>query len=554
MSNASKLMEVDFADARDSADWDERGIVADEGVYRLGLLAVPTLGLPPALTVGEADCEWLMGPVVTQVTRIRQRPGVPAVFDKTMSRFSVGEGEFLLVISIRAKVSALAEIEALLPGWRATAESTAGLLATVLDERVGHQELFEDVVLLRDGVFVGAGDSKTQIRTFVPAEVSALDVPALEALSGHGNENPRASRAARLLRRAVLEGPTADAFVLLFVAAESVLDSRQPSKREFDALLESAGLNPDGLPVHTGRLIGLRGRIVHEGLEEDPNLRVAFYEMEAIVRLLIRRSMGLAGGWCAAPGINAYAEEWTEVLDAASEPRKTVWHDKELPPAGPPDDFRIPRRVFGEDAGLLVRVDESLTTGASGDTVDLVTSVVADARCWFEPDGPPLALLLGVPPGTPPSSSIVSNAAELWIRPDRLEGALDQPNVLVNLVWDLVGAIGSIAVMRGGLDSSGDGVAIVEAVGAQAQYERLVTFGTFDASVIDMSGDLDDLMVAGAIAGWAAAGDARASSVLATATGRGAELGRAIVDGLMESPLLPQRPSIHVTVKPDAPA
>lgn len=170
-------MDTEFADVDDASAWVDGSLVIDEVVYRLGLRAMPTLGLPSTLVVGETTCEWLVGPVVAQTTRVRQRPGLPVTFDKVMTRRPVGDDEFLLILSVRTRVSQPSEVEALLPAWRSKAEAAAGLLATVLDERVGHDEVFEDVVLLCDGEFVGAGDTRTRLRSFVPMEVTALDAP-----------------------------------------------------------------------------------------------------------------------------------------------------------------------------------------------------------------------------------------------------------------------------------------------------------------------------------------------------------------------------------------
>lgn len=75
---------------------------------------------------------------------------------------------------------------------------------------------------------------------------------------------------------------------MLWIAAESLSDRRTPSRPDIEEALREAGVNPDGLPLPVGHLIDLRGKIQHHGLESVEALATAFYEMEAIVRVLIR--------------------------------------------------------------------------------------------------------------------------------------------------------------------------------------------------------------------------------------------------------------------------
>ena len=55
------------------------------------------------------------------------------------------------------------------------------------------------------------------------------------------SETSRAARAARLYRRAALEGPTADGYAMLWVAAEAFSTARSPSKNELKEALSEAG-------------------------------------------------------------------------------------------------------------------------------------------------------------------------------------------------------------------------------------------------------------------------------------------------------------------------
>jgi hypothetical protein len=66
---------------------------ADAVIYRLGLHALPVPGLPEELTVGNVEVSFVRGPVRAQQTVMRQRYGLPVIFDKQMSRREIAEGE-----------------------------------------------------------------------------------------------------------------------------------------------------------------------------------------------------------------------------------------------------------------------------------------------------------------------------------------------------------------------------------------------------------------------------------------------------------------------------
>jgi hypothetical protein len=515
----------------------------DTVVYRMGLRSMPVLNLPDRLDVGGVRAELVDGPVLAQFTHVRQRPGLPIRFDKHMVHELVGAGERILVLSV-VDSPLPDDVEAAFLLWRSRAQAAAGTLATVLDERVAGDVLFEDAIVLANGTPVGALDMRERIRTFLPLEVTALDQPALATLTqvplGDGSG---VARAARLYRRAALEGPTADAYVMLWVAAESLLDTPQPRKVDLDAVLAEAGMDPDAMPLHTGLLIGLRGKIVHEGLEDHERLRMAYYEMEAVVRVLIRRAAGIQGGWWPAHGPAMYDDPWPERMAHFDGQGISEWHDGDLPPVVMPGPERVPRSVPVPDRALQVVLSEDLLT-VSGQGADIIAGAVSDALAWLVPDDPQPVM---VDVGPPADHGIAVNTQRVLIPADRLDGLLDQnrPEVLVNLVWDLHGVVGALAAIRAGIESVDDGVAVIEAVGAWHQYHRLVIEGGFDATILRMPTVVSgDMIAVGKLAGWAAAGDPVANSAVNALGGRDGELARDLVTAIRESPPSPPRPRV----------
>jgi hypothetical protein len=421
--------------------------------------------------------------------------------------------------------------------WRQRAEAAAGALAAALDERVVGARVFEDAVLLSGATAIGAMDRQERVRNFLPMEVTALDRPALEHLAeidlGDGSAVARASR---LYRRAAAEGPTADAYILMYVAMESLLEGPQPRKKDLDALLSEAGINPDGLPLHTGLLINLRGKIVHEGLEDHERLHTAYYELEAIVRTLIRQSAGLRGGWWPTLDIAAYASPWPERLDHLDFRPHTVWHDDALPPVAPPAPGRLPRNALPPDRTLLVTITDALRAAAGG-AAELLTGLAVDARLHLIPDDDtPLILDLGS------GNGFGIDPERIRIGDQRLQ-RLDEVPRFVGLTVDLTGALGYwVAAQAIGNATDGD-LIMRSAIAAWYQYDRLINNGELDPQLLTLPTNHDPQDV-GVLAGWAGAGNATASTALDELQGDSGDFGRAVREALRASPPSPPRPSL----------
>ncbi len=470
----------------------------------------------------------------SQFTEIRQRHQLPFYFDKRMARLPIGEGDLLAVLQISSDEQP-EDLDSAFSAWRQRALAAAGLLASVLDERVAGEELFEDLLLLRNGEFVGAADRRSRVRGFLPFEVNTGDRAALDQLAGLSlDEASDIARAARLYRRAANEGPTADAFAMLWVAAECFSEQRTLSRKEIEAALEDSGLNPAGLPISVGRLIGLRAKVQHHGVEDDDQLRDAYYEMEAIVRCLIRQRAQLVGGWWpAADDPASFAEPFDAAVAQFSRGGESDWHEDALPPVAEPEALYIPRQVANADRDARLSLDPRL-----GDAVGLMANTVIDALEWVNPNAS-LAVSCERPRGAPAESLSGANAEEIWLAPQRLEGWDDQdtPHVLVNLVWDLYALAGYAFAQQAGLTSEGTGVAVVEGLGAWLQYTRLVTHGDLDPVALELQLPTgDDPVSIGKLAGWAAAGDEGAAAAVADLTGSAGEMGRSLMEALRDAP------------------
>lgn len=504
---------------------------ADELIYRLGMSCEPVPGLPNELAVGDVAVEFVEGAVRAQQTVMRQRFGLPTIFDKSMRREEVGAGEVIAIFSITAVPP-----ESLDDGfaiWRPRALAAAGMLAAVLDERIAGREVFEDAVFFYKGTFVGAADMRGRVRTYLPYEVNQADHRALDRLKElTASESSPVARAARLYRRAALEGPTADAYAMLWVAAECFSEHRSPSKKDIEEALKSGGMDPDGLPISIGRLIDLRGKIQHHGVESDDRLSTAFYEMEAVVRTLIRQEAGIEGGWWpAADNPAGFSSPFDSVVAAEQEARTTEWHQGELPPIEIPASLGLPRRTANPHLDPRLQIDPRI-----GNAAPMIAACVLDAIEWIDPEMS-LRIDFERPEDTPSEVTLAASADRLWLAEERLASASpDDPAGFVNLVWDLVSMVGFAYAQRIGIESRENGVAVVEAMGAWLQYVRLIRHGEFPATELNLPTG-SDLGSLGKLCGWAAAGDARALSKLEALDGEASDLAASIVAFLEELPL-----------------
>jgi hypothetical protein len=274
----------------------------------------------------------------------------------------------------------------------------------------------------------------------------------------------------------------------------------------------------------------------HEGLEDHERLRTAFHETEAVVRCLIRRAAHLPGGWWPVHDIAAYAEPWPDRIARLDPTPKSVWHDDRLPPTAPPAPGRLPRNVAAPDRDLLVSLTEEVRAVA-GDHADLLAGIAVNARMRLIPDSD-AELVLGV--GSGDGFTIEPNA--IFVGADRLHH-LDDVARFVGLTVDFTGAVGYWTAIREFSGANDNDVTMRTAIGSWYQYQRLVAEGELPPELLRLPASQGPADVA-VIAGWAAAGDARAGTVVDTMVGPAGDLARTIREAIATSPPTPHRPSL----------
>lgn len=299
-------------------------------VYRLGYLSMEVPGLPGILRLGDVSVSQVMGPLETQKTTIVQKPGFSPVFHKWMEKPFVGAGRHITVLSIEHRLEQ--DISECLKMCRTKCETVAGVLVALMDERIAEELALEDLTIIADdGTVLAVVDERSRIRTHEAShrwlKGFEADIERVEALSH--DEYLRLATAVRWYHRAVLAGPTADGFVMLWIAIEAAVPAAggAQSRNEVRAVEEAIAIADPTIDVRTdldpsvGRMAGLRARIVHQGLENDDELSESWYMLEAITRLLVRNIGLIIGGWPFFPAQSMLREPFRRLQEAP----KTFW-------------------------------------------------------------------------------------------------------------------------------------------------------------------------------------------------------------------------------------
>ena len=280
----------------------------------------------------------------------------------------------------------------------------------------------------------------------------------------------------------------------------------------------------------------MRGEIQHQGVEDDDRVRPAFYEMEAIVRTLIRRDAGVQGGWWPASDNPAgFADPFKPMVAAHHDRGSTKWHPT-LPPVQEPVPMGIPRQVPRPDLDPRLDLDP-----AFGKHARLIAGLAIDALEWQDADMS-LKVMHGCPDGAPAEADRGSRAGEIWLDPSVFEGIEDppRPEQVAPLAWEMPLLVGTAIAQAAGIVSEGRGVIAVEACGRYFQYQRAAAMGDFDPDWLQTPEPTTPIGL-GKIAGWGGAGHEPSRAVAATIEeGEDGEMVRELIDAMSTSDLGPR--------------
>jgi hypothetical protein len=316
------------------------GVAGFPATHRLVFRAMAVPGFPDELFIGPIRITQTTGPIRTQVTRVRQEPGLRPTFYKRMEAREIGAGEVLTVAEHDAVVSE--DLSGSMAAYYSASLAATGLVASVLDERIAQEVLAVDLLIFDEerAEVIGAADYVPNIRTFQSA--NAMLEPHTRALAEIGagaeveTESPLLLGARWYLRAAQL-GPVADAIVFFWIALEALAkppygakltsDERsRPDVAWVEQAVAGAGFDPSDLSPSVGRVAGVRAEIVHGGRTEPSELRPAYYMLEQLTRLLLRHRLGIAElGWPLAPDNSNLRRPYRDEAERLHQEPTTVW-------------------------------------------------------------------------------------------------------------------------------------------------------------------------------------------------------------------------------------
>jgi hypothetical protein len=504
---------------REAVDLSEQASIpqAPDGiVYRLGFSSIPIAGMPDKCRVGRVEISRVIGPILTQRTYLRQRHGLPIIFDKSMQLgIEVGVNEVLTICQIRSAPPD--HLGSAISNWREEARSSLGILAAALDERVAIEERFEDVITTHEGSPIGSADSRLRLRTFLPFDVTAEERQSLAELAElRASELVPLSEASRWYLKAAQEGPTADAIVYLWIAVEALTPHKKTSPKTVEAMLVIAGFNPDWLgDVSIGHLAGLRADIVHKGARQHPLIVDGYYRLETIVRVLIRNAAGVSSSWAPTLTPAVFGEKAAEIHDSRAA-RETVWHDDSLPPPEDPQPTGLTwNRVQVQLADGIPPMEVSYRGEMQPGWRGRLNHWLARAAEFLEVDFEPIEINVSNDISTAPDSiEMAANSDGLLLRPGLF--TLPDPNRELSLAQRLQEGLAQIAVMRLGIASINFGTTLIAAGGSWALYRAFYSRGgPFEGTDLKMNEiDADDLNGIGMALGAALAGSSAAAQTL----------------------------------------
>lgn len=316
-----------------------RMLEGQQAVFRVGFNSMSIPSLPSGIQIGRVIIDQVEGPVTTQVTVVDQRPGWRPRFSKKMSREDVGNTEYITLA--RLPVSVPKDVLQAMDDWLAEVLGAVGLLVCLFDERVAQQLVLQDLLLVdQTGEVVAALDYVPRLRTFQPtSRVLASHIREISDLRLNGPERFYTGAARWYLRAAQL-GPTVEAILFHWIALEAL--SRPPEGTKLtrseksrtqvqwvETAVQEAGITLSDLGITIGRLADLRARIAHKGIESHDLVSPAYYQLEALNRLLLRHRFGMKSGWPIWPSRNMLRAPLGAIAQLLYRRPITVWEEPE---------------------------------------------------------------------------------------------------------------------------------------------------------------------------------------------------------------------------------
>lgn len=266
--------------------------------YQLGFTGSPVTQLMNGvLRIGDVEIRQSLEPFQYQHTDVFTTDhDIPYEGEMTRRVWS-RQGQIVTVATTEFTVSEN-ETDRDLAAARALCEAALGAVAAVLDERFLDRRLGElvEVQTPHGRAYL---DLTHAVRSFDP-DIKRV---ALNDLEGRGSTfagNPVLQTALKLYMRAVENRVSEVGFILLASAADMLAGGKFKFKA-FDLLaaMKTAGASESWTMNRMKKVVSTRGQLIHRGLVPTAEMYESWYELEEVVRTLLRHKMHVRSDWSA---------------------------------------------------------------------------------------------------------------------------------------------------------------------------------------------------------------------------------------------------------------
>ncbi len=264
--------------------------------FQLGFSGSPVRQLVNRwLTVGDVKIRQSVEPFEYQYTDvITTDDEVPYMFEVTRRLWS-RQGQFITVAEAEFTVSEF-QVADQINVARARCEAALGALTAVIDERFIDRRVGEFVRIITEDGEVPA-DTTNAMRPFAPG-VEEVDLADLEDKSGSFSGDPVLQSALKFYARGVENRLTEVGFILLSATADMLAGGRNKLKPDdLKTALDAAGEPGRWGIARLKKVAGTRGRLIHNGMIPTAEMYELWYDLEEIVRTLLRHKMKVTSAW-----------------------------------------------------------------------------------------------------------------------------------------------------------------------------------------------------------------------------------------------------------------
>lgn len=274
------------------------------GKYQLGYTGSPiNILLDGGLEIGGVKLFQTTEPFLYQYTDVIKF-SIPEPYEAEITRrLWSRKGQFVTIAEFSFTVPP-ERLDICIENCRKSCESALGALVSLLDERIIDRRIGE-FATIESASGTHAIDITPSVRTFHPG----IDDAAFEdinAVAGLLLSDPILQSALRFYILGIEQRLTQTGYILLTTCVDMLVGR----KRKFNPvdirteLLESGQRDSDW-PIKRIKKIGtVRGSLIHSGMIESNDMHVTWYDLEEIVRILLRSKMKLKSSWGARVPMN----------------------------------------------------------------------------------------------------------------------------------------------------------------------------------------------------------------------------------------------------------